>query len=439
MFLFLGLLALAGCSDVQTNLSPSPTVPTTTPTPTVPPPLSLYFSALAPIGPLAATPSAPLPSTVSALDAGSGALRWASTIGAQVQNVPVVDQETLYVGANDQKVYALNAGDGHVRWKASISGQPHVITLQDGVLYGDIDQNTGTHFTRGPIFALNASNGSIKWLSSISASFYGLVDNVIYAATADNQLYALDAAHGSVRWQFQMAAPFGGLKVAQGQVYVLSAKRSAGTPSVVLDVLNANTGVLQWRYPTDPKDLETLSLVDAANGAVYLVSSQQQNLATTPVALALNATDGSLLWHYQVTAPATSFTASTSDETSIYLGTDNGQLIALNAADGTQHWQANVATSLLNIDLIDSGAMYITVSGEGIIALNLSSGAVLWRYQSPDYVSISSAKDGTLYGYSLSSSFGADSHNYILALKASLGTLLWHYDTGTSSIFPVLN
>src|ERR1051326_1439432 len=168
VFLFLGLLALAGCSDAQGNQTPTPTVPATT-TPAAPPPLSLYFSALAPIGPLASTPTAPMPSTVSALDAGTGQLRWTSTIGAQVQNVPVVNQETLYVGANDQRVYALNASDGHVRWKVSVSGQPHVITLQNGVLYGDIDQNSGATFTRGPIFALNASNGSVRWLSSISA------------------------------------------------------------------------------------------------------------------------------------------------------------------------------------------------------------------------------------------------------------------------------
>src|SRR5690348_6624233 len=92
---FLSLLVLAGCNgDAQVVPPPSPTV-STTPTPFVPPPLSLYFSALTPITSQVSTPTAAPSSTVSALDAGTGTLRWTYAAGAQVQSVPVVDQDTL--------------------------------------------------------------------------------------------------------------------------------------------------------------------------------------------------------------------------------------------------------------------------------------------------------------------------------------------------------
>jgi outer membrane protein assembly factor BamB len=438
VFILLSLLALAGCTDAKVSATPSPR-PTTTPTPAPPPPLSLYFSALTPVASQSSTPVAAAKSSVSALSAGTGALRWTFTAGAQVQNVPVVEQGTLFVGADDQQVYALNISDGSVRWKSSVGGQPHVITVQDGVVYGDIDQDTGGHFSRGPIFALDARTGAQKWLSAISASFYGLVDGVIYAATTDNQLYALDAARGSVLWQFQMKAQFDGLQVTDGQVYLLAAQRASGNPNVILSVLNASTGALQWSYPTSPKDLENLSLVGAENGVVYLTSSQQQNLASMPLALALNASDGTLLWQYHVHSPAASFTESAFDAARIYLGTDTGRLVALSAQKGTAVWQASVAQTTLNFDLMDSGFLYITVSGQGVTAIKLSSGSILWRYPSTDYVSISDAKDGVLYGFSLSSSFTASSQNYILALRASNGSLLWRYNAGSSSIFPVLN
>jgi outer membrane protein assembly factor BamB len=437
---FLSVLALAGCSgNAQVQIVRSPTSAPTSPTPYVPPPLSLYFSALTPISSQATTPTTRPSSTVSALDASTGQLRWAYTAGAQVQSVPVVDEDTLFVGANDQNVYALDIGDGSVRWKTNVGGQPHVITIQNGVLYGDIDQNTGSHYAPGPVFALSVGTGAVKWRSSISASFYGLVDGVVYAATTSNQLYALDADHGSVRWQFQMKAPFGGLKVAQGQVYVLSTQKSVGTPSVVLSVLNASTGAAQWSYPTDPKDLESLSLIGVENNVVYLISSELQNLATQPLALALNAADGSVVWQYQASAASTSFTVSALDNTTVYLGTNGGQMIALDAQAGSARWQTGVSHTLMNIDLLNNGVMYITVSGEGVTALKVSTGHIIWRYQSPDYVGISSARDAVLYGFSLSSSLNADNHNYILALEATDGTLLWRYDTGASSIFPVLN
>ncbi len=438
VFLSLSLLALAACGSApKETIAPTP-VPTRASTPSGPPPLSLYFSALAPNLAPASTP-APTPlSTVSALDAGTGKVRWTYTAGAQVQNVPVVAQDTLFVGADNQTVYALNASDGSVRWKANIGGEPHVITVQDGVVYGDIDQNNGGHTTRGPIFALNAGNGSLKWQSDISGSFYGLVNNIIYVTTASNQLYALNAANGSVRWQFQMTAPFDGLKVAQGQVYLLAAQRASGTPNVVLYVLNAGTGALDWRYPTSEKTLKNLSLVGADNGALYLISSEQ-NLGALPLALALNANDGSVLWQYQTNSDAASFTSAALDAGVLYLGTDTGLLIALRAQDGTKRWQTNVADTTMNIDLMSQGVMYLTVSGEGVTALKTGTGAVLWRYRSANYVSISSAKDGVLYGFSLSGALNATSHNYILALKASSGTLLWRYDAGASSIYPVLN
>jgi outer membrane protein assembly factor BamB len=440
-FLLLGLAALAGCGgNVQVPPAPSPTVtlPKTTPTPAGPPPLSLYFSALTPITSLASTPPTTSPSTVSALDASTGQLRWKYTAEAQVQSVPVVDQNTLYVGASDQKVYALNVGDGSVRWKTDMDGQPYVIALQDGVLYGDIEQSTNGHVTPGPVFALNASNGALKWLSSNNGSFYGLVDNTVYA-TAGSQLYALDPADGSVRWQFQMGAQFGGLKVAQGQVYLLAAPRASGTPNVILYVLNASTGAQQWRYPSSPKDLENVSLIGAENGAVYLVSSQQQNLSSLPLVLALNASDGSVLWQYTASDPTTSFTATALDNSNLYLGTDGGVLLALSLQEGSVLWQTSVTQSSMNIDLMDNGVIYITVSGEGVAALETTTGSVLWRYQSSDYVGISSARDTSLYGFSVSGSFGPNSHNYILALRASNGSLLWRYDAGASSVYPVLN
>lgn len=440
VFIFLSLFMLAGCGgNVSTPPAPSPTVPATAPTPSGPPPLSLYFSTMTPGVPSAATPEAAAQSVVSALDASTGKLRWTYTARAQVQNVPVVDQDTLYVGADDHTVYALNAGDGSLRWKASVAGEPHVITVQNGVVYGDTELSTAGRPTRGPLFALNAQNGASVWLSQVNGSFFGLIDGAVYMVGADNQLYALDAGTGSARWHFPINGPFNGLRVVSGRVYLLTAHAAGYTSSVVLYALDTSTGALQWRYPVQVKDLENLSLVGADDSALYLLSSEQQNLGSLPLALALKASDGSVLWQHQASGTTTAFTAATLDNGIVYLGTDNGLLVALNAQDGSLRWQTKVTTTAMNIALVNEGVIYVSVSGEGVTALKTRNGAVLWHYQSADYVGISSARDPVLYGFSLSSSFSATSHNYVLALRESNGSLLWRYDAGTSSIFPVLS
>lgn len=440
VFIFLCLLVLAGCGgNASAPPAPSPTIPATEPTPSGPPPLSLYFSTLTTGAASAATPEAAAQSVVSALDASTGKLRWTYSARAQVQNVPVVDQDTLYVGADDHTVYALNAGDGSLRWKASVQGEPHVITVQNGVVYGDTElMGTAGRPTRGPLFALNARNGASVWLSQVNGSFFGLIDGAVYMVGADNQLYALDAGTGSARWHFQISGPFNGLRVVGGRVYLFTARAAGDAPSVVLYALDTSTGGLQWRYPVQVKDLENLSLVGADDSALYLLSSQQQNLGSLPLALALNASDGSVRWQYQASNQA-AFTAATLDNGIVYLGTNTGMLVALNAQDGSLRWQTKATTTAMNIALVHAGVIYVSVSGEGVTALKTSSGAVLWRYKSADYVGISSARDPVLYGFSLSSSFSAASHNYVLALRESNGSLVWRYDAGTSSIFPVLS
>jgi outer membrane protein assembly factor BamB len=438
LVILLSLLVLAGCGNAVRTATPTPVVPTPSPTLSGPPPLSLYFSAPMPAASPASTPATTQQSTVSALDASTGKLRWTYTAGSQVQSVPVVAQDTLYVGADDQAVYALNIGNGSVRWKASLEGEPEVITVQDGVVYGDIVLITSGHATRGPIFALSASDGALLWRSDVSGAFYGLIDGVVYVVTSDNQLYTLDAGKGTMRWQFQMNYQFNGLKVAQGLVFLFASQRANGTPNVVLSVLDVSTGKLQWSYPAQ-KDTENLSLVGVENGVLYLVSSVQQNLASMPLVLALDASDGALLWQYQASNPSTSFTSSTLDQGVLYLGTNAGLLFALRATNGSVRWQTKPTSTMMNFDLIDNGALYVTVSTQGVTAINLSDGSVRWRYQSADYVGISSVRNGVLYGFSVSSSFGPNSHNYILALRASDGALLWRYDAGASSIFPVLS
>jgi hypothetical protein len=53
----------------------------------------------------------------------AGAVLWTTLVGGAVASTPVVDRAgTVYVGANNGRVYALGAADGAVRWSFASNG-----------------------------------------------------------------------------------------------------------------------------------------------------------------------------------------------------------------------------------------------------------------------------------------------------------------------------
>lgn len=355
------------------------------------------------------------------------------------------------------------------------------LTIVDGVAYA-----SSVH---GTVSALRITDGSLLWRYTTRGSVYEsplVVNGVVYVDSADKSVYALRASDGSLLWRYTTAGGFDGYPLAapvmvNGVVYT-------STQDGVVYALRASDGSLLWHYKTGGSIYETLEVVD---GVVYAFSDIGGLDAFNGRLYALRASDGSQLWHMtygQIYDPpiivngVAYFVAYVSNS-------DKGTLYALRASDGSLLWRyTSPAGSLgstlgsLGSLLVIHGVVYAIViepkpktastgqggfllqmytdivltnlkkpakgpdKGEGgiasVYALRASDGTVLWHYKLDNGgmdsgITWLTAADGVTY---LGATFGPEM-NYIYAFRSSDGALLWRsaVDYGLPSNGSIVN
>src|SRR5262249_29429232 len=105
-----------------------------------------------------------------ALDAATGAVSWAASLGAKVRATPTVSGDVAVVGAFDGRVAAVRVADGTEAWTAAlghgiyssacVAGDTVVLGCHEGHLHG-LDLRTGVvrfqATTRGPVISAPAA------------------------------------------------------------------------------------------------------------------------------------------------------------------------------------------------------------------------------------------------------------------------------------------
>lgn len=64
----------------------------------------------------------------------------------------------------------------------------------------------------------------------------------------------------------------------------------------------------------------------------------------------------------------------------VYLGSENGDVVALDVADGNAKWHSQVGIEILADPAVGSGVVVVKGSSGDVVALNLETGAEQWRY-----------------------------------------------------------
>jgi len=121
---------------------------------------------------------------------------WATELPTPLTD-PVVADETLYVGSEDDVLYALDARTGDEQWTASLSDTPERPWVVGDAVY--VPTATG-------LVALSTADGSERWradLPSKAADGFFAANHGVYALTGDDDptVVAFDRADGSERWR----------------------------------------------------------------------------------------------------------------------------------------------------------------------------------------------------------------------------------------------
>ncbi len=132
-----------------------------------------------------------------AINATTGAERWATDLGAPIASSPALADGILYAGTFGSEVVALDADTGEVLWRTAtddwVWGGP---VVSAGIVYiGDIN---------GTLYALDADGGDERWRFKSDGGIYSaplVIDGVIFFGTDTGHFYAI-GADNSVAWTF---------------------------------------------------------------------------------------------------------------------------------------------------------------------------------------------------------------------------------------------
>ena len=326
----------------------------------------------------------PPPTPIAAAAAGDApAPVWTSRAGRRLTGSVGVEDNTLYAGGMDRKVYAVNLASGEVRWSARLSGM-----VLGGVLVSGDTIFAATSRPGGQVHALRRSDGRKIWSVSTSpiAAPLAMVGAVLVAQTQRGEVLALDPGTGKVRWRRRVgvartpaaAAGNGGILVsttdslfrlgaADGKVthraaspgtVVASWFPHAGallagtTDSQVVSIRSADLGRI-WTIAVDAPVLGSLAAIGdtlflaTRVGTIYRVVDPDSEPKAEPIAR--------LDW--PVTAPVTVLKGQ------ILLGGADGTIRALRS-DGTEIWRVRVwrPVELSPVPLVDG---LVAIGGNG--------------------------------------------------------------------------
>jgi outer membrane protein assembly factor BamB len=194
----------------------------------------------------------------------SGGLAWQTAVGGPVGGEPTVHGGKVYVGTYSGSIVVLNPSNGSIHWQANVcnnlSSNPAV--AQDETVYVGCQDSK--------LYAVN--NGTVQWTKETGKEIWGSPSvgptGTVYFGSNDGWLYAQNA-DGSDAWTTEIGGAIWGTPAIglDGNIYV-------GSTSKYVTKLDAITGEIIWETKT--QGLTYSSPRQGSDGTVYIGTSGGQ-------------------------------------------------------------------------------------------------------------------------------------------------------------------
>jgi outer membrane protein assembly factor BamB len=304
---------------------------------------------------------------------------------------------------------------GRVRWRAEAGSQPAVDVVASGRWVLVQLAPATCDGTESPLVVFDAKSGHEVWRASISAGLphqFAVSGDVVAVLTRGGVVKGLDLAHGTTRWQapgFQSGIdPGSGTQIfAAGDLFVAERSASAQTqgtpgsrppatrpPAITLVALERSNGKQRWTYvPADTDQVLGVTF----DGHEAIAQTRGPVVSSTPV-----EPDEKLVGLDLATGAPTWQSALGKWEGFSLIVTANGAVFFTGSTSATESQQLPGAFE----------------SGSRLIAVDSSTGAVLWDHRDAPLSPTSKAADDT-------NLYTINSDGTLAALDARTGTTRW--------------
>jgi outer membrane protein assembly factor BamB len=258
---------------------------------------------------------------VYALDAASGALKWAFATGNVVHASPAVAGGLLYIGSWDHFFYALDAKSGRLAWKFE-TGTDNDIHNQEGIQSSAVVADGVVYFgcRDSNLYALDAKTGAKRWVYNNGGNWVisspAVSRGMIYWETSDGGLFhATDAATGKDRFtlDFKHWPMFSSPAVVGDFVYF-------GSHNGRFYAVDTKTEAIAWSYETDLSRKNGPALTNADGTPNYRAVSHENFYDSLVIAANRMFETGMI-----VSSPAVGSNGT------VYFGSMDGDVYALRA------------------------------------------------------------------------------------------------------------
>jgi outer membrane protein assembly factor BamB len=374
------------------------------------------------------------------------AMMLASPVLADGGAWPQFHNDTANTGATSSSAPNTN----HLKWSSTDIGA--LPSSSPAIANGKVFINC-----RNALTCLSESSGAVLWTQPITASSVwgswsspAYDDGKVFIAT--DKFYCFSENGGSAVWTYDIPHDAGDGSVAVADGHVIAGDWDGHK----YFCLNETTGLLEWQHTVTGYAQGTPAIVD---GKVYLTS--WANVGGN--VYCLDITTGSEVWHTTWLAGGdlpdwdTCGSPCVADG-KVFITTYNfygyGELVALNAADGSFAWDGTAGGRVREIERSDStpayynGKLYISGGcvgysddGERTYCFNAADGSLAWRTAvdalktNPDignWTCSPAVADGKVFAGKPNSDASFD-YAGIYALDAASGDTIWSYEHGGSS------
>ena len=295
---------------------------------------------------------------ITALDARTGGRLWSFATGGPVYGTPAIARGRVVAGSADGAVYCLNLGDGSLLWRTRTGGPVLGCPLvhDDTIFVGGSDRR---------LRALRLGSGAVLWTSDSLGGFVEttplLVQGRVVFGAWDDSLHALDARTGRTDWSWagghpgMLYSPAACRPVAShGRVFIVAPDRQ-------MSAIDAASGRTIWR---SGRFQVRESIGASRDGArIYIRAMRDTIAAIDPAADTCRA-----LWVSDAGFGYDINPASLVEEDStVYYGTKNGLVLALDAHSGAVRWKRRVGPALINTVLPLGNRRLVLTDFDGIV------------------------------------------------------------------------